>query len=281
MRDKQMGLPADFDREELYESPEDREALSRMPETKREEILYQRHLQLKRFKERKELEERVSRLGQRPTTVVEEKASEKNDFIEFSKCMVSRDMIARNVFKPFFDEFVGHFTRARINGLYLVAKIVGVEKGEVYSVYVDKKETRTNRYLRISTGTKVYNKFRIENISNSPLLEEEYEEVWRLFNIGSMSQVRERYMGLVKGMGRRLSDEEITEMVACRNEVYPKKRNITHLKIELIQRRDRAIEAKDQRTAVECQRMIEEIEDNEGNKDYSPCFGQGRENRPK
>jgi RNA polymerase-associated protein RTF1 len=79
-------------------------------------------------------------------------------------------------------------------------------------------------------------------------------------------------MELVKTMRRKLSDDEITKMVACRNEVYPKRRSTTHLKIELIQRRDRAIEVKDRKTAIECQRMIEEIEDNEENKDYSPCF---------
>ena len=74
---------------------------------------------------------------------------------------------------------------------------------------------------------------------------------------------------LVKTMRRKLSDDEITKMVACRNEVYPKRRSTTHLKIELIQRRDRAIEVKDRKTAIECQRMIEEIEDNEENKDHS------------
>lgn len=274
--------PLDFDKEELYESPEDREALLRMPETKREEILYQRHLQVRKFREKKELEEKIAKLESR-TSVLDNETEAKNgtesDFVEFSKCMVSRDMLMRNIFKPFFDEFIGHFTRARINGLYVVVKIVKVTKGEPYSLRLSRNEVKTNRYLGVSTGTKVYGNFKIENISNSPLLEEEYEDVWRSFKIGSVAKIREKYMQLVRTMNRGLNDEEITKMVGCRNEVYPKKRSITYLKIDLIQRRDRAIEMKDQKTAMEFQRMIEEIEDNEGNQSYSPSFSlRNREN---
>lgn len=253
-------MRGDFDKEELYESPEDREALLRMPETRREEILYQRHLQLKKFKEKKELEEKVSRLERSERVEAVESVS---DFAEFSQCIVGRDLLANNVFKPFFEDFVGHYTRARINGLYLVAKIVKVSRGPVYGVAVNRKEARMNRYLSVSTGTRVYDNFRIENISNSPLLEEEYEDVWRSFNIGPLSKVRERYARLVRMMGRELSDEEVTRMIACRDEVYPKKRSVTQMKIDLIQRRDRAIEAKNQKTAMECQQRLEEIEDNE------------------
>ncbi|ADM11030.1 transcription factor [Encephalitozoon intestinalis ATCC 50506] len=252
-----------FDREELYESEEDRKALLEMPETKREEILYRRHVELQKFKEKKELEEKTQGLKRKVPSADKKSTSDIDDFSEFSLCIVNRDMIARNVFKPFFDEFVGHFTRARINGLYLVVKIVGVSKGEVYSLRIDRKEVKTNRYLEISTGTRTYKNFRIENISNSPLLREEYEDVWRSFKIGPMSKVKEGYEKLVKTMNRALSDEEISKMVTCKDEVYPKRRGVTHLKIELIQKRDRAIEVKDKKMAIEYQKMIEEIEDRE------------------
>ncbi|CAD25067.1 hypothetical protein [Encephalitozoon cuniculi GB-M1] len=254
----------DFDREELYESEEDKKMLLEMPETKREEILYKRHIELQRFKEKKELEERMQGLQKKTPSEAKEDISRTDDFAEFSQCIVSRDMIARNVFKPFFDEFIGHFTRARINGLYLVVKIVGVGKGSTYSLWMGRKEVKTNRYLDVSTGTRTYKGFRIENISNSPLLREEYEDVWRSFKVGSIAKVKEDYDKLVKTMGRRLSDEEISKMVACKDEVHPKRRNVIHFKIELIQKRDRAIELKDKKAAMEYQRMIEEIEDNEG-----------------
>lgn len=253
----------DFDREELYESEEDKRALLEMPETKREEILYKRHAELQKFKEKKELEEKMMGLKKKAPSAIKEKIYETDDFAEFSQCIVSRDMIARNVFKPFFDDFVGHFTRARINGLYLVVKIVGVGKGSVYSLWIDRKEIKTNRYLDVSTGTRTYKSFRIENISNSPLLREEYEDVWRFFKVGSIAKIREDYEKLAKNMGRRLSDEEISKMITCKDEVYPKRRGITHLKIELIQKRDRAIELKDKKAAMEYQKKIEEIEDGE------------------
>lgn len=258
----------DFDREELYESEEDKEALLRMSETKREEILYRRHQELQKFKEKKELEERMHGLEKKTPGRPKEVISDTDDFAEFSECIVSRDMIARNVYKPFFEEFVGHFTRARINGLYLVVKIVGVGKGAVYPLRVDKKEVRTNRYLDVTTGTRTYKGFKIENISNSALLREEYEDVWRSFKIGSMSKVKEGYRRLVKTMNRGLSDEEISKTIACKDEAYPRRRSTTHLKIELIQKRDKAIELKDKRTAMECQRMIEEIEDGERRGEY-------------
>ncbi|AFM97787.1 hypothetical protein EHEL_020290 [Encephalitozoon hellem ATCC 50504] len=263
MRNKYKSSHIDFDREELYESEEDKRALLEMPETKREEILYKRHVELQKFKEKKELEEKTMGLKTNAPPISKEDTHDADDFLEFSQCIVSRDMIARNVFKPFFDNFIGHFTRARINGLYIVVKIVGIGKGDVYSLRIDRKEIRTNRYLEVSSGTRTYKNFRIENISNSPLLREEYEDVWRFFKIGSISKIREDYEKLAKNMNRRLSDEEISKMVACKDEVYPKRRGITHLKIELIQKRDRAIELKDKKAAMEYQKKIEEIEDNE------------------
>jgi RNA polymerase-associated protein RTF1 len=275
---RSLSLP-DFDAEELYESPEDRERLMGMPETKREDILYQRHLQLKKFREKKELEEKVQRLGtksQQPSATEREATKlepEGSYFEDFSSCIVTRDMCVENAFKPFFEDFIGHFVRARINGLYMVAKIVGVSKGRSYQVPLRKHKIFINRYLSLSTGTRSYENFQLENVSNSPLLEEEYEDVWRSFKIGNMSKIKAKYAQLVRTMSRRLTDDEITKMVANKSEVQPKRKSMTLLKIELIQRRDRAMEGKDQRTAIECQKMIEEIEDNEGNKDYVPCFG--------
>ncbi|KHN70219.1 hypothetical protein CWI42_020540 [Ordospora colligata] len=261
----------DFDREELYESTEDREALMKMPETRREEILYERHLERQKLREKKELEEKMYRGSKKDDVSVKDKdggkdvftgeGGDEQEFLEFSGCIVSRDMIARNVFKPFFEGFVGHFTRARINGLYVVVKILGVSKGEVYGIWMKGQEVKTNRYLDVSTGTKTYTRFKIENVSNSPLLNEEYEDVWRSFKIGSVSKVKECYDELIKMMSKELSDGEITEMIKCKEEVCPRKRSVAHMKIELIQKRDKAIELKDKKTAMKYQKLIEEIED--------------------
>ncbi len=261
----------DFDREELYESAEDREALMKMPETRREEILYERHLERQKLREKRELEEKMCRGGKKEIArmvdedggkdVCKEEDGDEREFLEFCGCIVSRDMIAKNVFKPFFEGFVGHFTRARINGLYVVVKIVGVSKGEVYGIWMKGQEVKTNRYLDVFTGTKTYVRFKIENVSNSPLLKEEYEDVWRTFKIGSVLKVKECYDELERMMGKELSDDEITEMIKCKEEVHPRKRSVAHMKIELIQKRDKAIELKDKKAAMEYQKLIEEIED--------------------
>jgi RNA polymerase-associated protein RTF1 len=255
---------------DLFVDSDDRENLMSMPETKREEILFERHNIIRKMDEKRELNDKIKELEKiRREEKVEAfdpiDTSTKDDSIDFrslASCVLNRDFLFENIYKPFFSEIIGNFVRISFEHGYSLWKIIGITEGDIYSAIFRKKEVKTNKLLKITNGQKEY-EMKIANVSNSSLTEEEFNSLKNHIKLPKRKMLVSRFKNLKKLFQRELTDLENTEKIIEESRFYSTKKNMTLLKIDLIQKRDRALEKKDYKSADRFQKHISEIEGRE------------------
>jgi Plus-3 domain len=243
--------------DEIYLDDEDREYLDSLTETQREKVLYDRHEKLRQLKEKKQLESLDSN---------KKKANKEVPLpvIKYEDCdfIVDRALLVNNVFKPNFSMFKSCFVRARINVGYKICKIAGFSEAAPYVVN-HKDYKNVNTYLNLDLGEKILKSFPISNISSGKILQEEYNDFIKAFQISSFDDIKKRHKSLIDEMKRKPTDSELTAIIENRMKANPKKKSVAETKMELIRSREEAIQRKDKINALKYQGMLEKIEDEE------------------
>ncbi|KAF7682830.1 RNA polymerase-associated protein RTF1 like protein [Astathelohania contejeani] len=268
---------------DIFQDSEDRERLMSLPESKREAILYERHNRLKELNEKREVSKRLQMLekskGYTVLTdssdsieIVEEKINPKElcSFKDMEASIVTRDMLAKNMFKPFFKKMViGTFVRVRVRNDYFIGRIVDVGTSERrYSIKVGKSNGNSNIFLDLNIGTRVLKGLTLEYVSNSKIDETEFEKIPNSLLLTS-DEIISSYEALKREFTRPLTDLEMTETIQARRKIIPSQQSKTMKKVELITERELALDVRDYEKANEIQKKIEDLEKDEPVKEES------------
>ena len=247
-----------MDEDGLFLNEEDKKKLSSYSEVERERILYERWTELQRVAEKKQLMEQLGKVEK------EEPAKKAAPALHMPDAhfLVRRPMLVQAVFKPFFPIFKGCFVRAKIGSQYYICKIAGFSTGEPYPL-PESRGMLTNTYLTIDIGDRLVKNFDLRNVSSGKMEPSEFDSFVKTFGISSLSPLNDKYKRVSAEMSRELTDEEITQFIAAREKVNPKKKTEAQQKIDLILKRDQAMEANKREEASRYQKELEEIEDRE------------------
>lgn len=243
--------------DELFIDEDDKKRILSMPELQREQKLHERYTRIKEA----EMSKLVKELD-RKKEVHPAEAFKPRPRVEGCDFVVQRDTIVNNVFKPSIGVLKGAFVRAMINKRYIICKVVGFSKTDLYPL-MDKFQNMCSLGLKLDTGSRVVENVQVTSVSSSGVTSEEFDAFLESFDIKSLDSVKDKFSKVKQELSRSLTDAEITKMVENRLEDNPKKMTSTERKIEIIAKRDEAIQAKNKQKALLYQNQLEQIEDEE------------------
>lgn len=241
---------------ELYIDSSDKERLGNMSEIQRQKILYERHAKLRAYKEKKEVERRLKELGESELVQKEDAGEDKGvNFTcrDLALCVLPRDFLLENANKAYFEKFVGHLVKVKIKETYKIAVIVAIGSGDVYSVRMGKRSVSTSKIMELVAGKDLLRKMSIQFVSNAPVEQEEFEVFWAENEDFDLERHEEKVWSLKKYMRRHIGE---AETLAERRYQSGRKRN-TLMKIDLIKKRERALETKKYELASKFQEQID------------------------
>jgi len=243
---------------ELFEDEKEKNEILQLPEVQREQRLNEKYKKLKE----KEMSEMLLEMSKDKSAKIE--SNPVNSTPKYPECdfILSRDLLMSNIFKPFVNVAKGCFVRPLINGKNFVCKISGFTKIPPYKLS-DKTGTNCSVALVLDTGAKQLDGVPINFLSSSNATEEEFNEFIRIFKISSLVDIRKKYESVKNEFSRGLKDSEITKMIEARLRDNPKKKTNTQRKIEIISKRDEAIQLRNKEEALRLQQQLEKIEDEE------------------
>lgn len=244
-----------IDFEALYLDEDDKKHLESISKIEREKILDKRYREVMEIEKRKTMNKSNN-----------EKQSLKTRVVEFENVnfVVKKNMLFENLYKSTLNKIKGCFVKAKLGNKYCVCKVLNIIEGEPYNIDLASKNVlKTCFYLTIDSGNRVYNNFKIINISNRELTEDEFNEFVNTFEITNVEAIINKYKSFEKEMKRSLKDNEILEMISIKNRMNPRKISNTEKLMDLICCRNKAIEIKDKVNALKYQKMIIAIEEEE------------------
>lgn len=260
-----------LDEDGLYTDAADRAYLESLPETQREKILYDRYCALKAVEEKRQLRSLTesSRLGT-SQSLTESTADTLSTSApapascHFTDCdfVVSRNLLISAIFRPTLTAFKGCFVRVHINNKYRLCKITGFTRVVPYPLYNSKKEL-SDIALVLDSGAKLYKDIQVTNVSTQPVMEDEFNQFLQDFSITTLSGLSARFRKAQKEATRELNVTEAAEMVQTRERANPRKKSRAEQKIDLILKRDEALQGRNKAAAAQYQRQIEEMENEE------------------
>lgn len=239
---------------DLFIDEEDKERILSLPELQREKILHERFVKIKD----NQLTNVLKGL-ERQEKVVEQKEKPKFEGCDF---IVSREMLINNIFKPMVGVLKGTFIRVMINRKYIIAKILGFNTIKPYKLLTKAGEMCTVG-LVIDTGSKIIEGIETNSVSSTRITPEEFEVFITDFGIQSLDDLRNKFQKAKEELNRKMSDSEITRTIENRKKDNPRKITNTERKIEIIAKRDEALQNKDKEKARIFQNELEKIEDQE------------------
>lgn len=251
----------DYDSEserELYIDTSDEEHLKSMSEKERYKILYERHAKLMAYKERKEIDRKLVELEKLKSGVLPSEKSTKTDLTleRFSAWVFTRDELLKNAHKPVFEKFIGHFVKVKIRDTYYIVKVENIGFCENYSVKLGRVEVQTNRNLDLNSGDDIFKKINIQFLSNSSVDEEDLSRFnSRAFHIDAKRHESE-VKSLKKLVKKDLESASVSKEGRKQKFLSTRKKNIL-LKIELIKKRERALEMRKYDQAEDLQKQID------------------------
>lgn len=255
--------------DQLYENSSDEERLRKLPEKEREEILFQRHQQIEKLNEKREMEKRL-----RETQKIVQNGAEKEEetdkftYDEFSKLIIKREELIKCVYKPLFENCKGLWIRIKFGSHYAIREIQGIENGDIYSfVMKDNRKGRTNRYLKLVESKNRIKSYPINFVGNSELQHIEFDYFKRKQPEFDMKKVTLKTNRFRQNNTRKPSREELRSMSEEKSKfIRPAHVNIWE-KIRLIGQRDDAFKKGDQKKYEELQNKIDQIDEQDRNPD--------------
>lgn len=152
-----------------------------LTEIEKETQLYEKYAKKMKRDERLEIKQRNNGefIESQDETEIQPEWEEKIEnkaisFGDLQKNMITRTLLAKNVYKPFFNLVKGNMVRVSMANGYAICKILDIKYGKEYMFPLDRNSFRTDKYLTLKHGD---NKFSvpISYISNSPIIQEEYD----------------------------------------------------------------------------------------------------------
>lgn len=252
-----------IEEDELFNGSEDERYLNSLTEADRERVLYERHLQIKKLREREELENRISNRMSEGNVKIENVKKNTLSFEEFQSILLKRDNISPHVYRSDIDVIIGNYVCIRLDKGVIVGKILSLEAGkEVYLLPVQDRTNKTNIIISVKSNQKEYKNLQLIYVSNTKVDEETYNKLLEMGLIPTKSQLN-KYKDTMKKLNKQLTDKEITEAVNRKKSFYPPKINRAKQKIQLIQQKDRALEIKHFDEAKKLQEMIDKMNEEE------------------
>jgi len=242
-----------LENDELFVDEEDKKEILALPELKREKILHDRFKKINDTRLSSSILKTLDR---------EEAPKSTEPGLRFEECdfILSRDLIANNIFKPFVGIIKGCFVRAMINKKYVICKVMAVKNGRQYNL-MTKVPQRCSVVFDVDSGKKIIDGIDVNCISSSGINPSEFEEFIVDFGIESFEELRKKQRRVVSEFGRALTNSELTKTIENRLRDNPKKQSMAERKIEIITKRDEAVQKKDKQGAMEYQKQLEAIED--------------------
>lgn len=249
------------DEEDLYLGSSDEKRLEAMTEKERQKILYERHSKIKAMKEKAIIEQKLNEIEKKqPTAADSLKVSKiENNFDIFCTCVIKRDFIIDNIYKPFLQNWIGNLIRFKINEDYYIGKVRSyIHDQEVYDLPKPNGVTKTDVVFELDAGFKVFRRIRIAFLSNAPPTQSDYEDFLKNNPNFDLNTQLNKVKSTNFIMKKPLTESEHIKMLTEKRSLYsdPNKRIILR-KIKLIKERDEAIEAKKFEKAEEIQRVID------------------------
>lgn len=243
-----------LDNENLFTDEDDRRRVLALPELQREKILHER---FKKIRDN-ELASAIKDLDKQAKPI------EKEQLTRFEDCdfIVPRSLILNNIFKPVIHVLKGTFVRVVINSKHKICKIVGLKPIEPYKL-LTKTGENCSIGLIVDTGSKLVEGIQANSVSSACITAEEFECFISNFSIESFDDLKRKFQKVNQELTRRLTDSELTKTIENRKADNPRKITNTERKIEIITKRDEAMQHKNKEKALFYQKELEKIEDEE------------------
>lgn len=238
---------------DLFTDEDDRKHILSLPELKREKILHDRFKKINDMR----LSSHILKDLRSHETVKEMKPQPKFEECDF---VLTRGIVTENIFKPFIGVLKGCFVRTMINKEYTVCKIMAVKNGPPYKL-LTKAPQMCSIVFDLDNGHKMYEGVQVNSFSSSGMTADEFETFITDFAIEKLDELRKKHQKVLKEFTRTLTDAELTKTIENKLRDNPKKQTTAERKIEVITKRDEAMQNKDKDAAMVYQRQLEEIED--------------------
>lgn len=171
-------------------------------EIEKEKLLYESYKQERTENEREEDMKRtnVNFEGRN----VNRKEDKKIEYDRFKNCIVKREFMANNIYKPFFSEIRNTYTRVSFPNGYAVCKIVDTKYDGEYKFPIGKYKFTTDIHLLVKHGDNKL-KVPITYTSNTEITKEEFEKI-RLYE--DEDRIESEYKRVKRLFERKMSKEE-------------------------------------------------------------------------
>lgn len=244
----------------------DKRKQSPLSEVEREKALYESYAKKQRLTERLENQHRTSidPRKEKKSDIITPEWSQKEEkditFDELKECIVTRDFLASNIYKPFFDFFKGAFVKVSFHNGYSICKILDIIYEKDYSYPLGKFTFLTDKYLLVKHGSNKI-KIPISFVSNGNITREEFEFQRKsdftgdiISEYGRLKKLMERI--LTKDEQKKFEEEKRKFMCGLG-------KRISYFKIDLLRKRREAILERKKDYAKELLDVVNMLEDDE------------------
>lgn len=208
-------------------------------EIEKEMMLYESYIEKQKREERLEIESRNTTSEPRP--INPEWMQREEHAITFDvlkSCILTRNFISQNIYKPFLSQIKGCFVRMSFPNGYAICRIIDIVYGKEYSFPVGGLTFVVDKYLVIKHGDNQI-KIPVTFLSNSAIIEDE-------FNVQRKSEfdcdIVKDYTRVKKLFERSLSRDEQRKMDdEKRKFLCSLKKRCIYFKTDLIRKRRDAI----------------------------------------
>lgn len=271
MRKKRAQVVPESDNDsDLYHSVDDQKELLALPEVEREQILYERHKESERRRERKEIERKLNSYvlsgssEEHPWADNGEEGAEaarrwedpvsKSTFDRFKQAVLRRDQILSILYRTGINRLKGYYVKIRMANGYKLFRIKKVYEGERYCV-VSHEKKMSDRWFEIE-GSGSRQKISIQNVSNDAAREAEYEEYKEGNKVVSDKEASALWKRLCDETEKPMDSEELEYMLDQKRKFSSDGKLTARQRIELMAALAQAKEEGDLKEAEEIEKKL-------------------------
>lgn len=244
----------------------DKRGAGYLTEVEKEKQLYESYTKKQKHDERREIEKRnnnessgsIKESTNEPEW--EDRRGKEISYEELKPLIITRDFLAANVYKPFFNFFKGNIVRVSFPNGYAICKVLDIKYGKEYSYPFGKYFFRTDKYLVVKHGDNKLD-IPISHISNSPLKQDEYN-VQRKSEL--QASILSDYARTRKLMDRKMNKDEQKKFEdEKRNFMCDFSRRKSYYKTDIVRKRKDAVNERKPELAKELLEVLYKFNDDE------------------
>lgn len=255
--------------ESLYVNEEDRKQLEALPESVREGILYERHLQITEENERKQLKYRNNPFCEESETDSESKDVNNGDgrampriltktsFDVFKNVVLRRDVLLNIVYRRAIEKLKGYYVKIRLPEGYSVYKILRVYEDKRYEV----GGVVTNKWMTLGRN-KDRKEINIQSISNAAVTKEEYMKYIQENVIpGGDKELLRLYKRLFRDLETGITEEEMNYALSQKRRFSKYGKITVKRRVELKVQLEKARLENNQKEIEKIEKELKELEE--------------------